>query len=179
METDNAGTSVQNNPMTLVKQPLFILILASSTYSVRSAAECQRTATIGEKVIYIDTPDGKKGEGLKKYFKKESKSYMYLQKYQDNLELNKYSKITGAIAAGGVLTGLFYQGNENTRDNIVLISSVTAGVNFLIQKTLLFYNEENLQRSLDYYKKENKLMIQLNSLTPNLNSYSVSATWRF
>lgn len=165
--------------MIFKKQTLFIFSLMLFFSNQVSMANCQRTALIGDKIIYIDTPDGKKGEGLKKYFKKGTKSYQLLERYQNNLKLNKYSKMTGAVAAGGVLTGLFYQGDEDTRDNIVLISGVVAGINFLIQKTLLYYNEENLQKSINSYNKEGRPLIQLNAFGPKLDNYTISAVWRF
>lgn len=179
METDNAVTSVQNNPMANKKQILFILVTIFSFIALETEANCQRTALIKDQVIYIDTPDGKKGEGLKAYFKPETDSYRYLEKYQNNLKLSKYSKLTGTIATGGLLTGLFYQGSDQKRNNIVLISGVIAGVNFLIQKTFLFYNEENLQKSIDQYNKANKTKIQMNVFNSELKKYSISAVWSF
>ena len=77
------------------------------------------------------------------------------------------------------MTGLFYQGSDQKRDNIVLISGVIAGVNFFIQKTFLFYNEENLQKSIDQYNKENIPKIQMNVWKSEFTKYSISAAWSF
>ena len=43
----------------------------------------------------------KKEKGLKTYFKDWIKVFQVPSKYQDNLKLSKYSKLTGAIATGG------------------------------------------------------------------------------
>ena len=148
------GTSVQNNPMTFKKQLLFILVSLFGLISQGAEANCQRTALIDGQIIYIDTPDGKKGEGLKTYFQPESKALNYLQEYQDNLKLSKYSKLTGAIATGGLLTGLFYQGSDQKRDNIVLISGVIAGLTSLFRRHFYSTMRKNLQKSIDQYNKK-------------------------
>ena len=168
--------------MKLIKLALFITIsvLFWKTTQAGENKDCQRTAKLGEEIIYIDTPDGKKGEGLLQVYKEGTKPFKLIKKYQENFEIDNYAKTTGIIATSGLLVSSFYRGDKETRDNIVFASGIVAGLNFLIRKTLTYINEQKLQDSINIYNKENSPKIELNVLRQDsLKSLTLVANWSF
>jgi hypothetical protein len=165
--------------MKLIKLVLFITFIGSVSFA-KENKDCQRTARLGEKIIYIDTPDGKRGEGLLEVYKEGSRPYKLIKEYQDRFKIDKYSKATGFIATTGLLASTFYKGSKETRDNIVFGSAIVAGLNFLIRKTLNFINEQKLQDSINIYNKENSPTIEINAFnSKSLNSFAMIANWSF
>ena len=166
--------------MIFKKLNLFILIF-HFIVPVSSGADCQRKVSIGNKIIYIDTPDGKKGEGLRKYLEKDPNAIKLLNTYQKNLTIKNTSKVAGSIATVGLIGGFAYQGNKSKQNNILLISGITAILNFLVSSTLQFYNEENLQNAIRAYNKNDFPKIKMN-LTVNSsekNQLALIGQWSF
>ena len=167
--------------MKLLKPLLFISLLALLIEPKSILADCQRSAKLGDKIIYLDTPDGKKGEGLRELFKDNKRSLNLLNTYQDNLKLNNISKFTGSIGTIGLIGGFAYQGDERTRDDLILLSAVTLSVNYLLMTTLKYYNEENLQKAIKNFNENNENQILFNVRhiqNKNLEVY-VANNWSF
>ena len=80
--------------------------------------DCQRTAKLGEEIIYIDTPDGKKG-GRSASGLQGTKPFRLIKKYQENFEIDNYAKTTGIIATSGLLVSSFYRGDKKKHETIL------------------------------------------------------------
>ncbi|MAW07101.1 MAG: hypothetical protein CME61_02345 [Halobacteriovoraceae bacterium] len=167
--------------MKLLKPLLFISILAILIQPKGILADCQRSAKLGNKIIYLDTPDGKKGEGLREIFKNNKTSLDLLSTYQENLKLNNISKFTGSIGTIGLIGGFAYQGDERTRDNLIMLSAVTLGVNYLLMTTFKYYNEENLQKAIKNFNEtnENQILFNVRHIQNENVEVYVANNWSF
>lgn len=148
---------------------LLLLTIAPALAFGQEDNACNRYAIINHQKILVDSSSTIKGDGLKYYLEKDPVAAQYFESYQKN---NQPRISSALISSAG--TGLVLAGYLMSEDSLRLLNKNTligAGitmilVNYFVNKTNSYRNEENLQKSVEEYNKRNSPQIYFNPIVP-------------
>ncbi len=138
------------------------------------SSTCARKAQINYQDVLVDSSSNLKGEGLRYYLAKDSKSLKYLEEYQNKSKSSWRSAALSTTGTGLMLLSILRpsegKDEEFTGRSPLLIGGISMVlISFLISKNNEINNEHLLLRSIEEYNKRNTPKIYFAPTTNNSN----------
>jgi hypothetical protein len=122
---------------------------------VHADQTCSRVAVVNTQEILVDSNSNLKGEGLRYLIDRDPIAKSHLDKYQKN---SSHLLLSAGLGTAGTLltiSGFVVNSNKDTKKNLIIGGLSVLMVNYLMNKTLEYTNEVNLNMAVDEYNRRN------------------------
>ena len=164
----------------------FIILFWTVNFATYANETCSREAQINFQSILVDTNSSKKGEGLRYHLEKDKIALSYLNKYQENAQIEWQKALLGSLGSGLLITGAAINSDEATKRALMISGGTMILINYLVAKTLEKSNEKNLTKAIDEYNKRNLPRIYFSPGSKNSKNSETDGTkfylekkWKF